>query len=147
MCITDLDYLKLSKPQKILHDLGESIKSLPGRIGRAIAGLGLRIVKLLKSLGINIADLVTTFKNGDWKTKLSYLIMGFGSCARGQWGRGILFFIFQTVFNLYMFFPNAQLSGCYYLGKLSTLGTVETYKEGRTRFTETIASLFCSTAC
>ena len=69
--MTDLDYLKLSKPQKMLHDLGESIKSLPGRIGRAFAGLGLRIVKLFKSLGLNIADLVTTFKNGDWKTKLS----------------------------------------------------------------------------
>ena len=49
-----------------------------------------------------MADLVSTFINGDWKTRLSYLVMGFGSCARGQWGRGILFFLFQTVFNLYM---------------------------------------------
>ena len=75
--------------------------------------------------------MIATFKNGDWKTKVSYFVMGFGSCARGQWGRGILFFVFQTVFNLYMFFPNAQFSGLYYLGKLSTLGTIETHKEGR----------------
>ena len=30
-----------------------------------------------------------------------------------------------------MFFPNAQMSGLYYLGKLGTLGTIETHKEGR----------------
>ena len=67
-----------------------------------------------------------TFVHGDWKTKLSYLVMGFGSAARGQWGRGLLFFLFQTVFNFYMIH-----FGVAYLGKLNTLGTIETYKEGR----------------
>ena len=122
--MTDLDYLKLSKPAKMAHDLGQSFASIPGRFAKSIKNLGLWFVKLFKGVGASIADLVTTFKEGDWKTKLSYLVMGFGSCARGQWGRGILFFLFQTVFNLYMFFPNASLSGCYYLGKLGTLGTV-----------------------
>ena len=129
--MTDLDYLKLSKPAKMAHDLGSGIAAIPGRIVKGFKGLGLWFAKVFRGLGASIADLVTTFKDGDWKTRLSYLVMGFGSCARGQWGRGILFFLFQTVFNLYMFFPNASLSGCYYLGKLSTLGTVETYKEGR----------------
>jgi arabinogalactan oligomer/maltooligosaccharide transport system permease protein len=40
--------------------------------------------------------------------------------------RGILFFLFQTVFNLYTWF-----FGRTYLGKLVTLGTVETAKKGR----------------
>ena len=129
--MTDLEYFKLSKPERILRGLGKGIISIPSRIGGGLKKLGLLIVSFFKGIGTNIADLFTTFKNGDWKTRLSYLIMGFGSCARGQWGRGILFFLFQTVFNLYMFFPNAQFSGCYYLGKLSTLGTVETVKQGR----------------
>ena len=93
--MTDLDYLKLSKPAKMAHDLGSGIAAIPGRIVKGFKGLGLRFVKLFKGLGASIADLVTTFKDGDWKTRLSYLVMGFGSCARGQWGRGILFFLFH----------------------------------------------------
>ena len=129
--MTDLEYFKLSKPERMIRNLGRFFVNIPKKLGSGIKKLGLLIVSIFKGIGTNIADLFTTFKNGDWKTRLSYLIMGFGSCARGQWGRGILFFLFQTVFNVYMFFPNAQFSGCYYLGKLSTLGTVETFKEGR----------------
>ena len=129
--MTDLEYFRLSKPERLLRGIGGWFMSLPRRFAGGVKKLALRIVSFFKGIGSNLADLVTTFKNGDWKTRLSYLIMGFGSCARGQWGRGILFFLFQTVFNLFMFFPNAEFSGCYYLGKLSTLGTVETYKQGR----------------
>ena len=129
--MTDLEYLKLSKPQKMLHDLGNKIKGIPGGFVRLLKRIGLFFVSIFKKLVSECKDIIMTFKNGDWKTRLSFLVMGFGSCLRGQWGRGILFFLFQTVFNLYMFFPNAQLSGCYYLGKLGTLGTVETQKINR----------------
>ena len=129
--MTDLEFLKLSGPQKKLYKLGVFFASIPGRLLGGLKGLGKGVVRLFLSLGNWLRTLVLTFKNGDWKTRLSYFIMGFGSCARGQWGRGILFFLFQTVFNLYMFFPNASMSGCYYLGKLSTLGTVPTQKINR----------------
>ena len=115
----------------MLRDLGGFFARLPKGIWNGIKKLGLLIANILKGIGANLSDLAATFREGDWKTRVSYLIMGFGSFARGQWGRGLLFFLFQTVFNLYMFFPNASISGCYYLGKLSTLGTIETYKEGR----------------
>ena len=65
--------------------------------------------------------LIRTFIHGDWKTRISYLVMGFGSMARGQWLRGLLFFVFQAVFILYMAF-----FGLDYLRALPTLGTVET---------------------
>ena len=124
--MVDLNYLKMSKPRKLLHDLGGFFAALPGRIGGGFMKLGLAIIGLFKGLGLAIADLVTTFIKGDWKTRLSYLVMGSGSMARGQWGRGILFFLFQTVFNLYM-----VNFGMAYLSKLNTLGVIETYKEGR----------------
>jgi len=129
--MTDLDYLKLSGAGKFAHNFGQFFRNLPGKAAGGLKGLLRWFLRLFQGIGKELKDLVQTFRNGDWKTRLSYVIMGFGSCARGQWGRGILFFVFQTLFNLYMFFPNAQFSGCYYLGKLSTLGTVETYKEGR----------------
>ena len=124
MSTTDLEYLRLSKPKKILHRLGQTFSNLPKKIGKGFSSLGKGIVSVFKKLGSAVTDIVQTFVRGDWKTKLSYPIMGFGSFARGQWGRGLLFFLFQTVFNVYMFFPNAQFSGIFYLSKLSTLGTI-----------------------
>ena len=95
--MTDLEYFKLSKPERWIRNLGRFFVNIPKKLGSGIKKLGLLIVSIFKGIGTNIADLFTTFKNGDWKTRLSYLIMGFGSCARGQWGRGILFFLFQIV--------------------------------------------------
>ena len=81
--MADLDYLKLSKPQKLLHDIGRFFGSLPGRLGGGLKKLGLGIVGVFRGLALDIADLVTTFIHGAWKTSLSYLIMGSGSMARG----------------------------------------------------------------
>ena len=124
--MNDLDYLRLSKPQKFVHNLKKFFASLPKRVLGALKGLVMWFVGLFKKIGLFCADLVKTYVQGDWKTKVSYTVMGFGSIARGQWLRGILFFLFQTVFNLYVWFFGAD-----YLGKLSTLGTVETMKKGR----------------
>ncbi len=129
--MSELQYLKLSKPGKMLYRLKAFFTGIPRKVGNGIKKLGTGIAGCFKALKNTIVDLVHTFVTGDWKTKISYVIMGFGSCARGQWGRGLLFFLFQTVFNLYMFFPNAQFSGMYYLSKLGTLGDVETVKKGR----------------
>lgn len=63
---------------------------------------------------------------GDSKTKLSYLIMGMGQILRGQWVKGIAFLMSEILFIIYM----VKFGGTY-LSKLPTLGTVETYKEGR----------------
>ncbi len=126
--MTDLDFLKLSKPAKIMYRCRQFFVNLPKNFVGWLKGIGQFFVRLFTGIGANLKDIVTTFREGDWKTRLSYLVMGFGSFARGQWGRGLLFFLFQTVFNVYMFMPNAEYSGCFYLGKLSTLGTVPTQK-------------------
>ena len=129
--MNDLDYLKLTGFSKFAYKLGHFFRGIPKGFAGFLKGIGRFFVKLFVGIGSEIKDVCQTFVQGDWKTKMSYLVMGFGSFARGQWGRGLLFFLFQTIFNVYMFMPNAEFSGCYYLGKLSTLGTVATYREGR----------------
>jgi len=124
--MTDLEYLAMSKPKRFACRFFEALKRLPGNIAGGFKGLGLAIVGFFKAVGRELTDIVTTFVQGDWKTRLSYLVMGFGSMARGQWLRGIMFFLFQTVFNLYIIF-----FGGAYLAKMGTLGTVETFKKGR----------------
>ncbi len=124
--MTDLDYFKLSRPAKWGYNIKRFFSRLPGRVVGGVKKLGLSIVGFFAALWANLKDIVDTFRYGDWKTRLSFLVMGFGSAARGQWGRGILFFLFQTIFNVYM-----VNFGCAYLGKFNTLGTVETVKQGR----------------
>lgn len=116
--LDDLEYLRLSKSQKFLYKLKIFFSSIPIWFG----GLGKKIVNLFKN-GVaavkgEFVDIYLTFKNGDFKTRLSFLIMGFGSLARGQILRGLLFLLFEVVFIFYMI-----SAGWYWLGKLQTLGT------------------------
>jgi len=124
--MTDLEYFKLSKPAKMWHNLLTSLRNLPKSVLGKIKSFFMFFVHLFVGFFNEIKDIVLTYKNGDWKTRVSFTVMGFGSCARGQWLRGLLFFAFQTVFNLYIIF-----FGGAYLAKFNTLGTVATTRKGR----------------
>ncbi len=124
--MTDLEYLALSKPKRFAFRFLEALKRLPSRLTHGLLGLVTAIGRFFKGLWMEIVDVVQTFLHGDWKTRVSFVVMGFGSMARGQWLRGLMFLLFQTVFNLYILF-----FGGAYLAKMGTLGTVETVKKGR----------------
>ena len=84
------------------------------------------ISRFFRWLGGDLKEIGATFVHGDWKTKLSFLIMGFGQLCRGQIVRGISMLVLE--FGLLYFTFDFGWS---YLTKLLTLGTVETHKEGR----------------
>lgn len=71
-----------------------------------------------RSIRNGFTGFVNRFVLGDIKTKLSYVIMGFGCLARKQIGRGLLFLGSEVIFILYMI-----TNGVFYLSKLPTLGT------------------------
>ena len=79
-----------------------------------------------KWLGRDLREIGVTFKEGDWRTKLSFLIMGFGNLLRGQFARGISLLASQTLGNLFIF-----KFGWNYLKDILTLGTVETSVKNR----------------
>ncbi len=114
---TDLEFLKLTRWQKFLYKLGRFFVSIP----LGIAHFFVKIFGALKNgcaaIGRECADIVSTFVHGDWKTKLSFLVMGFGNLSRGQILRGILFLLFEIVFIGYMI-----LSGANWLRLLPSLG-------------------------
>ena len=114
---TDLEYLRLTKPQRAAYKLKSGVCSVPGKLCNALNGIGRGIKGAGKAIFDEISDIITTFINGDYKTRLSYLVMGFGNIARGQIGRGILFLLFEAVFVVYM-----ALYGGYWLGMLVSLG-------------------------
>ena len=87
---------------------------------------GNAISRFFRWLGGDLKEIGVTFAQGDWKTKLSFLIMGFGQLCRGQIVRGIAMLALE--FGLLYFTFDF---GWQYLTKLLSLGTVETHKEGR----------------
>ena len=125
--ITDLEYLKFTKGQKFLYNLKHFFLSIPVWFLGLFKGIGKGIVKFFTGIKDEFVDIASTFKNGDYKTKASFLIMGFGNLARGQILRGILFLLFEVVFIFYMI-----TTGGYWLSMLPTLGTkgpAEEYNE------------------
>ena len=117
--LTDLEYLKLNKFQRFGLKFTAFFKAIPSWF----KNLGLKIWAFLKNLFWGIVNffknLGLTFWYGDWKTKVSYFVMGFGSVMRGQWLRGILFFLFEVIFIVYM-----VAFGGHYLGRLYILGEI-----------------------
>ena len=125
--LSDLEYLKLSKGRKLGYKAGRFFAGIPVAVLNVFRRLGELLKKGITAIGREIKDIVMTFVNGDWKTKLSYLVMGFGCLARGQILRGLLFLLFEVVFIGYMI-----LSGAYWLSMMPSLGKVgptETYDE------------------
>ena len=117
--LSDLEFLKLSKGQKFRYKLGRFFTGIPKGIGHFFLQIWDFLKKGGKGIGREIADIVNTFVHGDWKTKLSFFVMGFGNIARGQILRGLLFLIFEIVFIGFMI-----ISGGYWLSMLPSLGKV-----------------------
>ena len=116
---SDLEYLRLSKWSKFWYKIAIFFASIPRAILNGIFAIGRFFKKICLGIAGECKDIVLTFIHGDWKTKISYLVMGFGCIARGQILRGLLFLLFEGVFIAYM-----VLSGGYWLGMLPSLGTV-----------------------
>ncbi len=114
---SDLEYLRLPKMKRFLYTLMCVICGIPGGIWNGIKAIGNFFVKCGKSIANEFKDIGLTWKNGDTKTRLSFFIMGFGSIARGQVLRGILFLLMELVFIGYMI-----LAGGHWLSMLPSLG-------------------------
>ena len=113
-----LEFLKLNKFQRFLYKFTHFFLGIPNWF----KNLGLAIWHLIKKIGLaiknEVLDLIDTFRKGDWKTRVSYVVMGFGNLFRGQIGRGILFLAFEALFLFYMIFWGGS-----WIGQMSTLGT------------------------
>ena len=115
---SDLEYLQLSKWNRFVYTLICSICGIPSGIWNLIKKCGLAIWSFLTKIKDEFVDIFVTFANGDWKTRVSFVVMGFGSIARGQVLRGLLFLVMEVVFIVYMI-----SGGTYWLSMLGTLGT------------------------
>ena len=124
MATMELEYMRLPKHRRIAHKFANFFKSIPSTLVAVFFAIGRFFKRAAQTVVDVFRDIVLTWKNGDYKTRTSYFIMGFGNIARGQILRGVLFLLFEVVFILYM----ALFGGAYML-KIGSLGTVVTYKD------------------
>ena len=119
-----IDYVQLNPFQKFAYNAKNFFKALPGKVAGFFKALGNAIVKFFLGIGKGFANYGKTFVNGDIMTKLSYLIFGLGDISKGKYYKGILFFLSEVLYILYMVF-----FGWGYISKFGSLGTVETHTE------------------
>ncbi len=101
---TELSYLRLNKFQKFIRSFIYFFVSIPSHLWHLICSIGGLFKRFGLAVGGEFKDLFVTFKEGDAKTRVSYLVMGYGQLRRKQVLRGLLFLGFELVFLFYMFF-------------------------------------------
>ena len=123
--LTDLEYLQLGRFKKFWYKFRMFWIVLFPTIGRFFVNIWKKITRGFWKVIDWFKSIYTIFAKGDWKTRLSYVIWGFGSYCRGQWLRGLLFTLFEVLFIVYM-----VLWGGMWLRKLfypGHIGEVEVY--------------------
>ena len=114
---SDLEYLRLPKWNRFVYTLVCMIVGIPSGIFNFFKKIFTVVGSFFVLLKNEIVDIFVTFRDGDWKTRVSFLVMGFGNIARGQVLRGLLFLLMQVVFIVYMIF-----GGAHWMSMLPSLG-------------------------
>lgn len=132
---SQLEYLSLNKVQRFFYKISHFFTSIPNKLSnlshKAKVGgrsFGHGFIGLFQNFFLGIID-------GDWKTRLSLLLMGSGLTTRRQKLRGTLYFAFEIIFILFM-----CLVGVPSLSKLGTLGVIADvdYLKSEDAFTTTV---------
>ncbi len=116
--MTYVEYKQLSPMQKFAYNFKKFFKNLPKAVGGFFKTIGLAIAKFFIGIGKGFKNYGTTFVKGDWATKLSYVIFGFGDLHKGKTYKGILYMLVEALYIVFMvMFGGEQLRW------LPTLGT------------------------
>ncbi len=122
--MVNLEYLKMSPIQKVWFRLKSFFKRLPSAFAAFFKSIPKKLYKLWLAFAGIFVNIGKAAKDGDWKTRTSFAVMGFGLIARKQYLRGFLYLFFEALFILYMVF-----FGWKYLAKMGSLGEVACVEE------------------
>lgn len=109
---------------KLLFGIGNYFKNVGILIWHVIRAIPFKIWALLLAIGHGFQGLWNRFRRGDWRTRMSYLIMGFGNFSRSpkQFLIGFLYLAIEAAYVLLLIFGGGP-----YLLKFGSLGTVTEY--------------------
>ena len=131
--MTFVEYKQLNPIQRFAYNFKKTATSAPKAVANFFKGLVAAIVGFFTGIVNGFKNYGTTFVKGDWATKLSYIIFGVGDISKGKYYKGILFFLAQVLYIVFM-----VTFGGGYISKFGSLGTVETQIVPDGKFTKTI---------
>ncbi len=116
---SQLEYLSLSRPKKVLYRFTHFFTNMPKKAKLKAHNFKLKARKTRKGILGVLYHLFDAMKEGDYKTRLSFLFMGFGLVTRRQVIRGVFYFLFEIAFIAFL-----AIIGVPSLSNLSSLGMV-----------------------
>ena len=120
--MTTIEYLALPLYKRVFYKFIAIISSIPKGIGRFFTRKVPAFFKMIgKAIGDVFSNIYHNFIDGDWKTKTSYFIMGFGQITRGSRIRGIFNLAYQIIYFIFMIFIGVKN-----ILALPTFGTIAT---------------------
>lgn len=126
--MTQIEYLSLSGFQRFFYNIGHFFVKIPEKN----ASFCSKLPSKLSNLGQKLISPVETVKDaavyGDWRTRLSFLIMGFGQMTRHQIIRGCLYFAYEVFFIIFMVLAGAKNLSA--LGSFGQMGYTEVIQNG-----------------
>lgn len=126
--MTFIEYKALSPAQKAAYKIKEFFLKLPGKLKAFFIAIGKFFKNLVVGIGAGVKGFGERFVKGDFATKLSYIVMGFGNFTRGQVVKGIIFLALEVAYIAYMIGFGSR-----YISKFGTLGTqLQHYETGAT---------------
>lgn len=122
--MTYVEYKQLNPFQRFAYNFKKFILNIPHALAKFFKAIGRAIVRFFTGIGKGFKNYGVTFVKGDWATKLSYLIFGVGDIHKGKYYKGILFFLVEVLYAVFM-----VSFGWTYLQKFDTLGTQVTHQD------------------
>ncbi|MCH5164887.1 MAG: sugar ABC transporter permease [Clostridiales bacterium] len=91
---------------RLVYAIWSYIQGVGLMLWSVIKAIPFKIWGFLCAIGRCFQGLWLRFKNGDWRTRISYLVMGFGSFSRGpkQFLKGFLMLAVEVFYILFMIF-------------------------------------------
>lgn len=125
--MTTIELLSMSKPKRTLFKIGDFFKRIPIAIYNFFRKIPNKCSGLVNKITNPFIAIWDALINGDRKTKLSFIFMGFGQICNKEKIKGILTFIYEIAFILFMIFTGADVLSK--LPNLGTIGMVEVFDE------------------
>lgn len=110
-------YLGMSRPRRMAYKTKEWFFGIPKRTKNFFKNLPAKTASFRRKIAEPFVTLYDALVYGDWKTRLSFLFMGFGMVAHKQIVKGLLYFAFEIIFALFF-----ALWGRKYLSLFGSLG-------------------------
>ncbi|MDE7306695.1 MAG: sugar ABC transporter permease [Clostridia bacterium] len=123
----------MSPFEKLWFKIKSFFKRLPSAFAAFFKAIPKKLYKLWLAFAGIFINIGRAAKDGDMWTRSSFIVMGAGLVRRKQYVRGILYFLFEVVFVLYMVFFGGK-----YLSKLGSLGEVARVEAGKDPLTGTV---------